>query len=230
MNIRHAWIGIGSGILATALAVSSARAQATTLRYEVAFRGHPTTTQTVSLVRSPGLTTISTSFELDIPVFTAIHRYAETLSATFRDDGTIERFESRRSNGAFPTLVTGELRDDGRLEVVRSSPEGTNSSFIAREDYDFHSLIFYGTPPSAFLPTNQPSRVLSIAEGRVVPIPIQVITESDTFERQHLVSTHLVWTDGVYTSHTWHPERFSNLPRRFIRQTADGEFTFTLLR
>ncbi len=228
MRTVNPWIRTGLFLCTLAAAVTGARSAP--LHYIVEYQGYPAATQTVTFAQSPGLTTITTAFELDIPVFTAIHRYSETLAATFRDDGTVERFESRRNNGAFPTIVTGELRDDGRLEVVRSSPEGTNTLFITREDYDFHSLIFYGTPPSAFLPTNQPSRVLSIAEGRVVPIPIQVITESDTFERQHLVSTHLVWTDGVYTSHTWHPERFSNLPRRFIRQTADGEFTFTLLR
>jgi hypothetical protein len=31
-------------------------------------------------------------------------------------------------------------------------------------------------------------------------------------------------------SHSWHPERFSNLQRRYIRQTDAGEFVFNLIR
>ena len=70
----------------------------------------------------------------------------------------------------------------------------------------------------------------AIADGRVVPVVIDTITESETFERQNLVSKHLIWTEGPHVSHSWHPERFSNLPRRYIRQSEGGEFTFQLLR
>ena len=88
----------------------------------------------------------------------------------------------------------------------------------------------YGRAPADFLPTNSPARVLSIAQGEVRPVLVQSNMESDTFERQHLETTHLVWTDGPHVSHSWHPERFSNLPRRYIRQTDAGEFVFNLIR
>ena len=107
---------------------------------------------------------------------------------------------------------------------------GKTVAQLYRERDEYTLRYLPGTAPADFLSTNRAARVLSIAEGRVVPFAIQTITESDTFERQHLVSMHLVWTEGTHVSHSWHPERFSNLPRRYVRQTGSGEFTFNLLR
>lgn len=211
------------------LSAPASAADARPLLYEVSFKGDVVATQTVSIAESGGRTTIATSFEAELPVFITLQPYAEKLAVTFRADGTVERLESLRRDGP-PVSVLGELQEDGSLTVVRSDFNGTSTNAIARADYDFHSLVLYGTAPSDFLPTNRPVRVLSVAEGRVVPVSIQEITESDTFERQHLVSRHLVWTEGVHVSHSWHPERFGDLPRRYIRQTDNGEFTFRLLR
>ena len=147
-------------------------------------------------------------------------------------------------NNDLPPVMTGSHIDthptggkfDGNygvlagLEVVRTDPSGTSIHVIRRADYDFHSLAMYGRTPADFLPTNSPARVLSIAQGEVRPVLVQSNMESDTFERQHLETTHLVWTDGPHVSHSWHPERFSNLPRRYIRQTDAGEFVFNLIR
>jgi hypothetical protein len=212
------------------LATVASAADAVDLRYEVAFKGAAVATQTVSIVQSAGLKTISTDFEADLPVFVATHRYSERLSATFRADGTVERLGVERIDGPGQTVLSGSRQGNGLLRVVRTDRNGISTNFIARAEYDFNSLVLYGTAPAQFLPTNSPARVLSIAEGRVIPTQIQTISESETFERQHLVSMHLVWTEGNHTSHSWHPERFSNLPRRYIRQTESGEFTFTLLR
>lgn len=213
--------GMASGVLA---------ADAVAIRYGVSFKGNGVATQTIQIVQSAGIKTVSGSFTADLPVFVARHHYSEQLSTSFRADGTVERLVARIQDGPVQTVVSGTLQDDGRLRIVRTGMDGVSTNFIAREDYDFHSLILYGTAPASFLPTNAPARVLSVADGRVVPVSIQTITESDTFERQHLVSMHLVWTEDARTSHSWHPERFSNLPRRYVRQTAGGEFTFTLLR
>lgn len=216
------------GLVGWAAAASAADARP--ILYEVSFRGAPVATQTVAIVQSDGLTTISTAFEADLPVFVALHHYSEQLSASFRADGTVERLGARIQDGPVETVLAGASQGNGSLRIVRTDRDGVSTNWIAREDYDFHSLILYGTPPAQFLPAAPPARVLSIAQGRVVTISIQSIFESETFERQNLVSTHLVWTEGIHTSHSWHPERFSNLPRRYVRQTESGEFTFTLLR
>jgi hypothetical protein len=219
------------GWLSVALGMAAASGGETRpVFYEVAFRGDVVATQTVSIVESGPSTTITASFEAELPVFIALQQYSEKLSATFRPDGTVERLEAIRRDGPIPVEVVGELQSNGWLRIVRTDMDGISTNLVAREDYDFHSLILYGTAPADFLPTNSPARVLSIADGRVESVGIQNISESDTFERQHLVSTHLVWTAGSYVSHSWHPERFSNLPRRYIRQTENGEFVFTLLR
>jgi hypothetical protein len=224
----HLHSGILGGLIAWAAVVQAA--DTPPIHYEVSFKDAVVATQTVTIVQSAGLTTLSAAFEADLPVFVAMHRYSEQLSATFRTDGTVERLGAVLVDGAMRTSIAGTLRPDGLLQVVRTGMDGVTTNTIARADYDFHSLILYGRAPADFLPTNHPARVLSVAEGRVRPVAIQTITESDTFERQHLVSAHLVWTDGTHISHSWHPERFSNLPRRYIRQTEGGEFTFTLLR
>ena len=200
------------------------------IRYAVGFKGEIVATQTVSIVQSDSLTTISSSFAADLPVFVAMHHYSEQTSASFRSDGTVERLGARIQDGPVQTVVSGTLQANDMLQIVRTDMTGVSTASVARADYDFHSLILYGTAPADFLSTNRAARVLSIAEGRVVPFAIQTITESDTFERQHLVSMHLVWTEGTHVSHSWHPERFSNLPRRYVRQTGSGEFTFNLLR
>ena len=200
------------------------------LQYAVSFKGNTVATQTVSIVQSAGIKTISSSFAADLPVFVARHHYSEQLSASFRSDGTVERLGAKIQDGPVQTVVSGAFQANERLQIVRTDMTGVSTATVARADYDFHSLILYGTAPADFLPTNRTARVLSIAEGRVVPVAIQTIDESDTFERQYLKSTHLVWTEGIYVSHSWHPERFSNLPRRYVRQAGSGEFTFNLLR
>jgi hypothetical protein len=216
------------GMIGGATAVSAADTRP--ISYEVAFNGAIVATQTVNIVQSGGSTTVSTAFEAELPVFIAMHHYSEQLSATFRTDGTVERLGAIRLDGGDRTSIAGTLQDDGLLQVVRTDLSGVSTNSIAREDYDFNSLILYGAAPSVFLTTNDPARVLQVPEGRVESVSIQTISESDTFERQHLVSTHLVWTAGIHVSHSWHPERFSDLPRRYVRQTENGEFTFTLLR
>jgi hypothetical protein len=198
--------------------------------YQVDYKGATVATQSVSIVESSGLRTVSASFEADLPVFVAMHHYAEQMSASFRADGTVERLGAVLNDGGGQTKISGTRLKSGLLQVVRTDMNRVSTNLIAREDYDFHTLTLYGTDPVDFLPTNGTARVLSIAEGRVVPMAIQTISESDTFERQHLVSQHLVWTEGNHVSHSWHPERFSNLPRRYVRQTENGEFTFNLLR
>lgn len=217
------------GALVGGSAVASG-GEAQSILYEVRYQDVVVATQTLTIVQSGGTTSISTAFEAELPVFIALQRYSEQLSAIFRSDGTVERLAAVRFDSGATTTVAGTLQSNGLLQVVRTDMAGVATNSIARADYDFNSLIIYGTAPADFLPTNSPARVLQVAEGRVEPIAIQTISESDTFERQHLVSTHLVWTAGTHVSHSWHPERFSNLPRRYVRQTESGEFTFTLLR
>lgn len=205
--------------------------QAPPLRYSVAFKGDVVATQSVSIVHSGGLTTISCFFAADLPVFVATHRYSEQVSVTYRpDDGTVESLGARLQDGPIQTVVSGSRDSDGRLRIVRTGMDGTTTNVVARDDYDFHSLAFYGRAPADLLPAHSPARVLSVAQGEVRPVLIQSNAESDTFERQHLASTHLVWTDGIHVSHSWHPERFSNLPRRIIRRSDAGEFVFNLIR
>jgi hypothetical protein len=217
-------------LLILASPVMSPAADAVSLCYEVVFKGAPVATQTVTLTRMEGLTRISTDFKATLPVFVTFQPYSEELSVSSRPDGTVVQLAARRIDGGQQVEITGELEEDGRLRVIRNAPGGVTTNWLLRSDYDFHSLVFYGTAPTNFLSTNQPARVLSVADGRVEPVAIQVISESDTFERQHLSSAHLIWTAGPFTSHSWHPERFSDLPRRYVRQTENGEFTFTLQR
>jgi hypothetical protein len=213
--------------------VLSAGAQEPTrpIHYAVSFKNAPVATQTVTIVHADDTTTLTTSFETELPVFIARHRYAESASVTFRPDGTVERFHAVRRDGALATEVSGSLNKEGDLEIVRTDRSGTTSTRIQREDYDFHSLILYGTAPSAFLPEHQPARILDIQEGRVVPVTIQSMEQSHTTpERQHVASRKLTWTREPFTSHSWHPERHSNLPIRYIRHTENGTFTFQLQR
>ncbi|MGD9613458.1 MAG: hypothetical protein AB7V22_11240 [Kiritimatiellia bacterium] len=213
------------------LAAAAQNASPPVLRYSVAFKGAVVATQSVAIVHSGGLTTISCSFAADLPVFVATHHYSEQLSVSFRSsDGTVERLGARIQDGPVQTVVSGALDRDGALRIVRTDRDGGATNVVARADYDFHSLAFYGRAPADFLPPHAPARVLSVAHGEVRPVQIQPNAESDTFERQHLVSTHLAWTDGAHVSHSWHPERFSNLPRRYVRRTDAGEFVFNLIR
>ena len=216
-------------VLIGSFALDSLAQDAVPIHYSVEFKGQPVATQTVLIANTEGRILLTTSFEAELPVFTALQSYSEKLSATFRPDGTVERFYSMRHDGP-PTEVRGELQEDGRLQIIRSDVHGITTNSIERSDYDFNSLALYGTDPVDFLPTNHIARVLSVADGTVQNIAIQTISESDTFERQHLVSQHLIWTEGLHISHSWHPERFSHLPRRYVRQTENGEFTFTLQR
>jgi len=218
-------------VLILGLATAASAADTLPIYYNVSFKGADVATQTVSIVESAGLTTVSASFEAKLPVFIALQTYSEELSATFRADGTVVRLGAIRFDNGARTAISGTRLSNGLLRVVRTDMNGGSTNSIAREDYDFNSLILYGTAPADFLPTNNPVRVLSVADGRVVPISIETISESKTTpERQHLASKHLIWTDGPHISNSWHPERYSNLPDRYIRQTENGEFTFTLLR
>ena len=217
--------GVVGGLAAAAFASDPAP-----IRYEVEFKGMPVATQLVTIVQSAGRKTISAEFTADLPVFVATHHFSEQLSVTVGPGGAVERLGAIRNEGPVHTLVSGSLEADGRLRIVREAPEGATTNWIRRGDYDFHSLALYGAAPEDFLGTNQPARVLSIADGLVKSVAIQTIAESDTFERQHLRSRHVVWTEGPHVSHSWHPERFSQLPRRYVRQTDSGEFTFTLIR
>lgn len=210
------------------LAVCSVRAD--TFPYRVIFKEHEVATQAVEIVRSGDLTTVRTSYATDLYVFIARHHYAEDYSAAFRADGTVERFSARRSEGPVQVEILGQLEADDALRVVRSDPEGVSTNLILRKDYDVNSLALYSTAPADFLPTNQIVRVLEVSEGRVVPMTVQTISESYTFERQNLKSTHVIWGEGEFASHSWHPERFSNLPSRYIRHDSNGEFIFELQR
>lgn len=222
--ICAAW-ATGMGLAATA--------QETTrpIFYSVAFKGAVVTTQTVTIVHAGDTTTITAAFETELPVFIARHRYAESASVTFRPDGTVERLHGIRVDGAVRTEVTGTLNKDGDLEIVRTDLAGSVSSRIPRDDYDFHSLILYGTAPDDYLPDQPPARILDILEGRVLPVTVQSVDQSHTTpERQQVASRKLTWIRGPFTSHSWHPERYSHLPVRYIRHTENGEFTFHLQR
>lgn len=200
------------------------------VHYAVIYKGETVATQTVTIAHADELTTVTSSFTAELPVFISRQQYSEELAATFRADGTVTEFRAARSDGPQRITVSGHGLTNDALSVVRTNSAGVTTHLIAREDYDFNSLAMYGAAPADFLPTNRPARLLDVAEGQIVDAHIQINTESDTFERQHLTTQHLIWTVGHWVSHSWHPERFSNLPRRYIRQTDDGEFTFQLLR
>jgi hypothetical protein len=119
-----------SGLLLGAVAPGAVQAQTRPISYAVAFKGQTLATQTVSIVEADGLTTVTAAFEIEMPVFIARHRYAETLSATFRSDGSAVRLAALRDDNSDRTEVRGELQDDGLLRVVRTDRSGvtTNSS------------------------------------------------------------------------------------------------------
>lgn len=198
--------------------------------YRVFFKEKLVATQQISFARSEGRTIMGASFEAALPVFVSTHHVREELAVTYREDGTVEHFKSKTADGGQWLDVEGRVNDAGDLEIASSSHQVQSTNIIARVDYDFHSLALYGTNPDVFLPTNRPARVLDIARGEVVPVQIDVITESSTFERQYLITKHLIWTEGVHTSHSWHPEKFNDFPSRYIRQTGAGEFVFRLVR
>lgn len=214
------------------LHMEAAQAQTRPIRYAVSFKDQVVATQMITIAQTDGLTTIETRFEADLPVFIARHTYAEILSATFREDGTVERFHAVRQDGANRMEAAGTLQEEeGGLQIIRTDLHGTSIQVVPRDAYDFHSLILYGTAPADFLPEKQPARVLDIAEGRVTSFNIRSSSQSETTsERQHVASRQLTWVAEPYTSLSWHPERFSNLPSRYIRHTENGRFTFTLQR
>lgn len=230
-SMRISFRSVWAGGLAGLLGLAAARAEPVSIRYTVEFKGMVVATQTVTLANAEGGRTVSAEFAADLPVFVTRQPYSERQSVAVRADGTIERFDAERQDGPLRTVVEGRRETNGLLRIVRTDPAGTATNFIARADYDFHSLVIYGTAPAEFLPTNNPARVLQIPEGRVATVNIQAIEESETTpERQHVRSTHLAWTQGPFLSHTWHPEKYGNLPRRYVRQTENGEFRFTLVR
>ncbi len=210
--------------------LASVTAWAEPLYYQVRLKDAVVATQTVEFVHAGDLTTVKTAFEAEMRVFVAVHRYSESLSATVRPDGTVVEFSARIADGPGTVEITGTAGVDDSLSVVSSGIRGSSTNYIQRADYDLNSLTLYGTDPANFVPTNNPARVLQIDEGRVVPVTLQTISENYTFERQNLKSTHVVWSDGTHLSHSWHPDRFSNLPNRYIRQTTRGEFIFELQR
>jgi hypothetical protein len=221
-----AWLGAAlfSQCYAPAIA-GTARAP-----YEVLYKGSVVATQTVIFENSGELTTIKTSFAATLPVFVSTHHYEEDLAVTFNDAGDVISIRSRSVDGGRVLEVTADLADGGDLDIQISGPEGVTNRSLARADYDFNSLALYGVSPDVFLPINQPARVLDVSTGEVISQSISIISESTTFERQHLPTKHLIWTEGVHTSHSWHPEKYNNFPSRYIRQTGAGEFVFRLVR
>lgn len=212
------------------LPLAASLLQAGPVHYEVLFKDAAVATQAVTVAEADGVVSVRAAFAADLRVFVALHHFEEDLSVRFQPDGTVLQIDARRADGPLAVEVKAISDADGSLQVVRSDREGTSTNLIRREDYDFNSLVLYGTAPAKFLPTNSPARVLDVAEGRVVPITLLTISENDTYERQRLASLHLVWTAGDFISHSWHPERFGDLPRRYIRHTESGEFVFNLLR
>ena len=220
------------GVLAFLALLNAACAQSIPIRYDVFFKDQGVATQTVTLSESNGMFSIDSSFVADLPVFVAHHEYSESISASWRKDGTLVQFHSVRVDGLNRFEVSGALQDEtGLLDVFRTDASGTTISQVARKDYDFHSLALYGTPPSEFLPGHNPAQVFDVARGLVSPVEIHVVDQSETTpERQHVASKMLIWTDGPFVSRSWHPERHSDLPTRFVRHTENGQFTFVLQR
>ena len=218
------------GLLVLFGGLVGADAQTMDVRYEVRFKDAPVATQLVSFTQHATSDAISAEFAADLHVFVAVNHYAEKQSATHRSDGTVTAFRSARMDGLSTVKVEGRLGADDVLQVTRQDAEATTTNFIPRADYDFSSLFMYGHDPVRFLPTNTPARVLNLLEGRVVPVDLQSISESITVERQHVETRHLVWTEGEFISHTWHPDWVSKLPSRFIRHNGSGVFEFTLQR
>ncbi len=219
------------GLCAAALlALLAAPAGAQSLAYDVAFRGTSVATQQVTLAFEGDALSVRAEFAAELPVFVVHHEYSEDLSATYSTNGSVLRIHSVTMDGPKMIEVNAEAEPDGLLRVVRTDMSGVSTNYISRSDYDFNSLTIYGNAPETFISTNTQVRVLDVAQGRVVPVAVETISESTTFERQNLVTVHTVWTEGFFVSHTWHPERFSNLPRRFVRQSDAGEFTFSLIR
>ena len=218
-------------VLWVAMGWSSVHAQTgAVIAYQVFFKDKLVATQQLHFARTEGRTDIDARFEATLPVFVSTHHYREELAVSYRDDGTVEKFKSKVVDGGQWREVEGKVNDAGNLAITSSGHHGNVTSVIARADYDFNSLALYGTSPGVFLSTNRPARVLDIARGEVVPVQIDTITESSTFERQYLITKHLIWNEGSHISHSWHPEKFNDFPSRYIRQTGAGEFVFRLIR
>lgn len=223
---------IRSGFYALLALVNAACAQSIPIRYEIFFKDQLVATQNVTLAEANGVFSFSSFFEADLPVFVARHVYSESISASWRKDGTLLQFQSVRIDGPNRFEASGAFSDEtGILEVFRTDSYGTTISQWSRKDYDFHSLAIYGTPPDGFLPAHNPAKVFDVARGTVVPIDIHAVDQSETTqERQHVASKMLAWTQGPFVSRSWHPERHSNLPTRYLRHTENGQFTFVLQR
>lgn len=219
-------------VLVLGMSVTSGRANepGAMIPYEVSFKGKIVATQMVYFARSEDRTTVEMGFEATLPVFVSTHHVRETLSVTYRRDGTVERFKASVADGGRWHDVAGEVDDAGALAITIAGVSGLTTNYVTRDAYDFNSLALYGNSPDAYLPTNRPARVLDISRGQVIPVDIQVIDESSTYERQYLITKHLIWTEGMHTSHSWHPEKFNDFPRRYLRQTGAGEFVFQLVR
>lgn len=207
-----------------------ARAENEPLHYAVRYKDSLVATQSLIFVQDARGYTVRAQFAADLHVFIATHHYAEDQTATHRADGTVTEFRTVRVDGMARVELEGRLGADDVLQVVRQDADGVSTNFIPRSDYDLSSLIMYGHEPASYLPTNTPARVFDLLQGRVVPVELQSISESITVERQNVKTRHLVWTDGEFVSHSWHPERFNNLPSRYIRHNSSGVFDFTLQR
>ncbi len=220
-GIRVKKIGIIFLAMASALA-----ADARDLFYSVRYQDITLATQRVTIVESDDLTTVASSFEAKLPVFVALHDYAEKSSVTIRGDGAVTEIHAERDDGMAFTKINAEMEPDGLLRVFREDRSGVTTNHIAREDYDATSLSLYLGDPAALLPSNRAARILFVDEGRVEPVTTQFISESETFERQNFFVRHVVWREGIYESHSWHPARRQFAPSRYIRHTRAGDFIF----
>lgn len=209
---------------------SPAQEDAVSVPYEVVYKGSVVATQMVLSGTASGKVSVQTSFSAMLPVFVSMHQYEESLSATFNSSGEVYSIRSRVSDGGRVIEVIADQSNEGVLNVQVSGLDGVTNRIISRSDYDFNSLALYGQNPDYYVPTNLSARVLDVRTGEIVPTTIQVISESSTFERQHLLTKHLVWSSGIYTSHSWHPEKFNHFPSLYNRQDALGDFSFRIIR
>ena len=200
------------------------------IEYEVHYQDVVVATQRVSVSESADQFTIRSKFEAELPVFVSLHHYAENQSVTFRRDGAVLEFNAHTEDGRMSLDVQGTTWTDGVLRVVRQTAGGVTTNLINRGDYDLNSLVLYAGDPETFVTTNHAPRVLRVDDGEIVPSAVELISESETFERQNRFVRHAIWTDGAFQSHSWHPERKDFIPSRYIRHSRAGEFTFERVR
>ncbi len=210
---------------------SGAWAQPIHIRYAVSFHGVSVATQTITIEREPERTILATEFDIPDSSPSGLPAQSESLRVTFRADGTVEQLHSVRIQDGRRSEVIGEIEEEEFLQLIRTDPDGIETQTVARADYDFHSLILYGTAPRDFLPDHRPVRVFCLADGRIHDCEIRSISQAETTrERQHIASLQLTWTCGPHTGRTQHPDRPDRLPSRITRDTPHGPLVFTLHR